>query len=304
MKIVKVIVSLLVLTILSYTGYQYYQFTSFRKFIKRFKDSGNALSIGTALTSSYDHYGILWPKDKKELDSVLDRVKFLNGQADRLYIEKYGYNIHIDTVTVDTDTLKGEFIEYKLYSYGPNKKDDRLKKLPLNNLPMEYALGSTPIKEITFRNYLFMDKNFDVVLVYTTPYYSCKNKRYRQTTIISPGSKAGRMQDAYIIKPVAKRNGPLDITYIDQYEEDKENVYTKKFNQTLRSIQENLTKQYPDTPTETLIFNYNGKRVQCICSFNVPNTPITEIEKILTEKLNATTDYIGMTAFYMEVPVL
>ncbi|SFW66122.1 hypothetical protein SAMN02927921_03087 [Sinomicrobium oceani] len=304
MKIIKVILSLLVITLLSYIGYQYYQFTSFREFIKQFKNSGNELSVSTALTSSFDHYGELWPKNKKDLDSVLDRIKFLNGQTDRLYIEKYGYNIHIDTVMIDTDTLKVKYIAYKLYSYGPDKKDDQLKNLPFNNLPMEYTPWGIPIKEITFWEYLFMDKNFDVVLVYASPYYNCENKKYSQVNSGAPQSKSGRMQDAYIIKPVQKRNGPLDITYIKKYEEDKENSYTKTFNQTLKTIRENLTEQYPDTPTEGLIFNYNGKRVRCICSFNVPDAPVTTIEKILTEKLNATANYIGMTAFYMEVPVL
>ncbi|WP_268223678.1 hypothetical protein [Sinomicrobium oceani] len=109
------------------------------------------------------------------------------------------------------------------------------------------------------------------------------------------------MVSARILKPGYKSIAQENSTYNRKEELD---IYTKKFNQTLQTIRESLVEQYPDTPTEGLIFNYNGKRVRCICTFNVPDAPVTTIERILTEKLNATTDYIGMAAFYMEVPVL
>ncbi|WP_146746650.1 hypothetical protein [Sinomicrobium soli] len=35
-----------------------------------------------------------------------------------------------------------------------------------------------------------------------------------------------------------------------------------------------------------------------------PDAPVTAIEKILTDRLKATTGYIDMAAFYMEVPVI
>ncbi|UGU16124.1 hypothetical protein LS482_20905 [Sinomicrobium kalidii] len=295
MKFIKAILLFILIVIFSFLGYQYYQYTALQKFIKNNKNSPEGFNVTERLSSWYNSFGEVWPSNKTELDSMLQEIRKYY-KTDKLYLEKYGYNLQVDTVIVDTDTLKYTNIAYKLYSYGPDKKDDNLKNTPFNDTPLEYAPilgeGGIPIKDISFMEYLFMDKNFDIVLLYSIAEYNCNFNKFHY--VDGPKRKG---ETFYLGGPGIKlKEGVVKGTTYDEHSE--------KFNQTLQTIQEALAEQYPDMPTEGLIFNYNGKRVRCICSFDISNAPITTIEKILTEKLNATTDYIDMAAFYMEVPVL
>ncbi|MGS2765279.1 hypothetical protein [Sinomicrobium sp. M5D2P9] len=296
MKIIKIVLFLFAVVILSYTGYEYYQYASLQKFIKNYKEAEEGFSVFTKIGSMHDQFGEVWPANKTQLDTMLQEIGRYK-RTDKLFLEKYGYNLQIDTVTVDTDTLKYTNIEYTLYSYGPDKKDDSLRNLPLNTIPFEFNMSGASIKAITFWDYLFLNKKFDIVLVTAISEFNCEAKKYRYVDAVEREDKAFYLGRNMITE--GSVNG-------ESYEERsrKWEALDKKFSQTLKTIQENLTEQYPDTPTEGLIFNYNGKHVRCICSFNVPDAPVTTIEKILTEKLNVTANYIGMTAFYMEVPVL
>lgn len=302
----KAVLIVLILSILSYLGYQYYEYMQLKGYLQKYQTSLMESHIMLDITDSHDEYGVLWPHNKEEMNEALDALdKYWDGRSIN-FLKKYGFNIKIDTVyNVNEDTSKIRFLEYKLYSYGPDKKDGNLKNLPFNNGNSGEALlgnnGNIIFKNIPFWNYLFMNKDFDIIMVYALSEYDCTLKKYHQTKVYLPGEKTGKMVSARILKPGYKSIAQENSTYNRKEELD---IYTKKFNQTLQTIRESLVEQYPDTPTEGLIFNYNGKRVRCICSFNVPDAPVTTIEKILTEKLNATTDYIGMAAFYMEVPVL
>ena len=294
---------ILTVLILFFLGYQYYRYMDLQNYLEDYKSSFVEDDIILDITDSHDEYGEVWPRNKKEMAEILEDIHN-EREGKTQFIEKYGYNIKIDTVDVEDDTLKRSYVEYQLYSYGPDRSDGKLKNLPFNTGDGEELTNNVAnivFREVPFWKYLFMDKNFDIILVYAISEYDCALKRYHQIEVRTPEKKAVKMTSARILRPGRKSIGQADATY-DRDEED--NIHTKELNQTLQAIQIALAQQYPDTPTEGLIFNYNGKRVRCICSFNVPDAPVTTIEKILTEKLNATATYIGMTAFYMEVPVL
>lgn len=213
----KIIIWIFIFTFLVGGLFFYNNYLYSKKFIERLKSESDHLAYvfrGEILNFSDE-----FPKKKEDIDYIYKRYKMFESEKDLLFFEN-GYGVWYDSINNKSI----------IYSYGPDGKDDSLKKIPFNT---KDSLGN--IIDISFNIESFINSNKSDIVIFelynNDHYYNlCKFK-----TVEDLRKKSGSgMNSPYVVSKKLSFIGEDDkmkfIKEVEEFELDLNKSINRKDN--------------------------------------------------------------------------
>ncbi len=248
-----------------YLGYQYYKYHELNQFLRSYVDTEEQLLVTNSIDFYVSKYGRFPFKNSEEYNLFIQKLKKETGLKTNFFFEEYPYGIAVDSASLN----------YTFYSFGPDRNFDDLEYTPFNN---DTDLWSFSPKKVDFYSYLFLNKNFDIVL----------NQR-------NLGKYDCNKHKSEIFSILLKENFDKSKQLIEGFFDDVKKASTE-FKESLNKDEDKIES------VGCPIFVYKDNRIVCLCEGGADTNTINQIKDSLINKLSPHyLSNIEIATFYIDL---